>query len=260
VRIFSKADNLEQIRVRIDDKLSRIMRGNGLIQEDTVFDLMGYLVLLRVAQRQEREIDLKEKHETKHTQEENGKDTTAEKPVLSLTEADLTVPKFPHDKTLEKWFRTLFYFEHPDGRVVLNYMSGLTYTTKEKVLKLPFPFENGYFKNAGFQAATHITAIRLYREFLFLQENEKRLSKTPEPAVTYVGKSSRDRILEAQEQKRKQELETEAKKPVISKEDIQAKYAKMLDVEDPEEWKYRPMLNTNTRPNLDEEKVEGDLT
>lgn len=52
VRIFSTADPIEQIRVRIDDKLSRITRGNGgqgLNNEDSVFDLIGYLVLYRIA-------------------------------------------------------------------------------------------------------------------------------------------------------------------------------------------------------------------
>lgn len=48
VRIFSQADPVEQIRVRIDDKLSRIQRGAG-DDEDTVGDLIGYLVLLRIA-------------------------------------------------------------------------------------------------------------------------------------------------------------------------------------------------------------------
>lgn len=54
VRIFSKANAAEQILVRIDDKLSRIGRGAGLAaaDEDTVKDLMGYLVLLQVAKRQ----------------------------------------------------------------------------------------------------------------------------------------------------------------------------------------------------------------
>lgn len=47
VRIFSKASALEQIRVRIDDKLSRLSRGNEA-GEDVVSDLLGYLVLLRV--------------------------------------------------------------------------------------------------------------------------------------------------------------------------------------------------------------------
>jgi len=51
-RIFSDADPVEQIKVRLDDKLSRIMTsGNKEIKEDTVQDLMGYLILLRVAER-----------------------------------------------------------------------------------------------------------------------------------------------------------------------------------------------------------------
>lgn len=50
VRIFSQADTREQLLVRIDDKLSRIARG-GEVGEDVVLDLIGYLVLLRVADR-----------------------------------------------------------------------------------------------------------------------------------------------------------------------------------------------------------------
>lgn len=48
LRCFSKASSKEAILVRIDDKLSRIMRGQD-IGEDTVMDLIGYLVLLRLA-------------------------------------------------------------------------------------------------------------------------------------------------------------------------------------------------------------------
>jgi hypothetical protein len=50
VRVFSKADAVEQIRVRIDDKISRLMRGRA-DGEDTELDLLGYLILLRVATR-----------------------------------------------------------------------------------------------------------------------------------------------------------------------------------------------------------------
>lgn len=50
VRIFSKADTVEQLKVRIDDKLSRLQRGNDTFPEDTVMDLIGYLVLLLIAQ------------------------------------------------------------------------------------------------------------------------------------------------------------------------------------------------------------------
>lgn len=51
-RIFSQSDAVEQIKVRIDDKLSRISnQSEKSIDEDTVMDLVGYLVLLRVAQK-----------------------------------------------------------------------------------------------------------------------------------------------------------------------------------------------------------------
>ena len=52
-RIFSSSGSTEQILVRIDDKLSRIAtRGyRGEQDEDTLSDLIGYLVLLKVAAR-----------------------------------------------------------------------------------------------------------------------------------------------------------------------------------------------------------------
>lgn len=55
VRIFSDADKTEALRVRIDDKLSRLARGTGDNDEDTMLDLIGYLVLLRVAERRQQE-------------------------------------------------------------------------------------------------------------------------------------------------------------------------------------------------------------
>jgi len=49
VRVFSKAPTGEQIRVRLDDKISRLARGQAA-GEDVVQDLMGYLVLLKVSE------------------------------------------------------------------------------------------------------------------------------------------------------------------------------------------------------------------
>ena len=49
VRIFSRADPVEQLNVRIDDKLSRIARGREYAGDDTELDLIGYLLLRRVA-------------------------------------------------------------------------------------------------------------------------------------------------------------------------------------------------------------------
>lgn len=49
VRVFSKSDSLEQIRVRIDDKLSRLRNQQNDEDEDVITDLIGYLVLYKVA-------------------------------------------------------------------------------------------------------------------------------------------------------------------------------------------------------------------
>ncbi len=55
VRVFSKTDTIEQLYVRIDDKLSRVQRGHEYPGDDTIFDLIGYLVLLLIAkERNER--------------------------------------------------------------------------------------------------------------------------------------------------------------------------------------------------------------
>lgn len=45
VRVFSEADTLEQIRVRQDDKLSRLMADDVDDSEDAKTDLLGYFVL-----------------------------------------------------------------------------------------------------------------------------------------------------------------------------------------------------------------------
>ena len=50
LRVFSRADPIEQINVRLDDTLSRIARGSNET-EDTELDLIGYLILKRVAKR-----------------------------------------------------------------------------------------------------------------------------------------------------------------------------------------------------------------
>lgn len=53
VRIFSKSDSVEQIKVRLDDKLSRIRNQQSDEDEDVIDDAIGYLVLLKVAQMQQ---------------------------------------------------------------------------------------------------------------------------------------------------------------------------------------------------------------
>ena len=59
-RVFSKASAVEQLLVRIDDKLNRIMQGVGLLadDEDVVNDLIGYLVLLKIGMNDEKHKEL----------------------------------------------------------------------------------------------------------------------------------------------------------------------------------------------------------
>jgi hypothetical protein len=51
VRVFSTADAIEQLRVRADDKISRIRNQVGDDYEDSLLDLIGYLILLRIARK-----------------------------------------------------------------------------------------------------------------------------------------------------------------------------------------------------------------
>ena len=50
-RCFSKADSVEQIKVRIDDKINRMMNRQNDDDEDIEEDLLGYLILLKVAKK-----------------------------------------------------------------------------------------------------------------------------------------------------------------------------------------------------------------
>lgn len=52
-RVFSGASPTEAIRVRIDDKLSRIKTSDPDDQEDSISDLIGYLILLKIAEGRE---------------------------------------------------------------------------------------------------------------------------------------------------------------------------------------------------------------
>ena len=54
--IFSKGTPQEGLRVRIDDKLNRLVQGNDSIEtdEDIVKDLIGYLTLLLIMMRNEK--------------------------------------------------------------------------------------------------------------------------------------------------------------------------------------------------------------
>ena len=48
IGIFSKLPAREQTLIRIDDKLNRLASGQSFGDEDTILDLVGYLILLLV--------------------------------------------------------------------------------------------------------------------------------------------------------------------------------------------------------------------
>lgn len=54
VRVFSQASLKEQLLVRLDDKVSRLARGSAA-GEDVVNDMLGYLILVEIAEKRERE-------------------------------------------------------------------------------------------------------------------------------------------------------------------------------------------------------------
>jgi hypothetical protein len=57
VRIFSKCSSEEALLVRMDDKLSRLRNMDPSDSEDVYLDLIGYLILHRVGQIQQRRAD-----------------------------------------------------------------------------------------------------------------------------------------------------------------------------------------------------------
>ena len=49
MRLFARADATEQLKVRIDDKLNRIKNSQGFPGDNDIDDLIGYLILLKIA-------------------------------------------------------------------------------------------------------------------------------------------------------------------------------------------------------------------
>ena len=49
VRIFAQSDSIEQIKIRIDDKINRVKNNQGFAGDNDIDDLIGYLILLKIA-------------------------------------------------------------------------------------------------------------------------------------------------------------------------------------------------------------------
>lgn len=57
IRVFAKSDTVEQLYVRIDDKLNRLKNGKEFIGDNDIDDLLGYLILLKIAIQDRPNID-----------------------------------------------------------------------------------------------------------------------------------------------------------------------------------------------------------
>lgn len=49
IRVFSRADRMEQLYTRLDDKLSRVQKGHEYPGDDTIRDIIGYCTLILIA-------------------------------------------------------------------------------------------------------------------------------------------------------------------------------------------------------------------
>jgi len=86
---------------------------------------------------------------------------------LILHPSDLKIAKFDYDLLAKtRKYKTLEVLELPDGRVVLKYGATRYYSTKEKVMQIPFPFPRGQFNKENGWSSTVEYAFKMYRRYL----------------------------------------------------------------------------------------------
>ena len=104
----------------------------------------------------------------------------------SLTKNGLLIPRFKYDpwqaqKKEIEGYSNISVMELPDGRAMIQYKGTHYYTTKEKVMQIPYPTPYSYFKRPGLGvSATAQTCLRAYRKLLAnnLLSADKSLTKT----------------------------------------------------------------------------------
>ena len=81
------------------------------------------------------------------------------------SESSLIIPKFKWDTAAEKSFKSISFHEADEGKVMLFYTNSRVFTTKEKIMELPYPIPYGYPPLNCFNGNKKV-AIRTYREYL----------------------------------------------------------------------------------------------
>lgn len=102
-------------------------------------------------------------------------------PQIDAKPVNFFIPKFKWDKTKEKSYRTIFFFEHDDGsRVMIFYLNSRIFTTKEAVMILPYPVPYNYAPLRAIQNSKR-TALKFYREYLAKQTEAEEARRQEVP-------------------------------------------------------------------------------
>lgn len=102
-----------------------------------------------------------------------------------ISPSDLKLPKFECEFAMMKPYKNIFFLEMPDGKVCLEYAGSHYYTTKDLVLKIPYPFPKKYFRNENGWSSTVEVAFKKYRQYLAeLPQRQQVEKEKPAPEST----------------------------------------------------------------------------
>ena len=130
--------------------------------------------------------------ESKPTPTPKESPVSAQQKIKELAQArdpdGLLIPKFDYDPAQEKkleHYSNMFMVELPDGRVMIRYNEAHYYTTKDKVMQVPYPTTKKYFVGTGISTTAQI-CLRAYRQHLHLTSIQKEKTE-PKPEPTPSG-------------------------------------------------------------------------
>jgi len=83
-----------------------------------------------------------------------------------LRPKDLKKKSFDYSGWSPGQYKSLSFWELPDGRVVLKYGGAQYYSTKDLVMQIPFPFPRGQFSKENGWSSTVEQAFKMYRRYL----------------------------------------------------------------------------------------------
>jgi len=109
--------------------------------------------------------------------------------VPNIKTTDIFIPRFEYDLDKKQFFENIFFWELDDGRVVMNYSHANYYSTKEKIMQLPYPAPPNYYDNKklGWNS-TNEQAVKKYRKYLAQKEDPDRIYRKVLETDTHISK------------------------------------------------------------------------